>query len=808
MKSERVSYLALVMAPVIGALPAMAQTPQQSIAPPVASSGNEAITNGDSASSNADTTPGEIVVTANKREQRVNNVGLSITAVTGAALAERKITSIQDLATIVPGLTFASTTTNTPVLTLRGVGFNESSLAVYPAVSAYVDQAPLPFPVLGSHAAFDLERVEVLKGPQGTLFGQNSTGGAINYIAAKPTDRFEAGAELTYGRFNDILGNGFISGPLTNDLKARVAVTGEGADGWQRSSSRPYDKNGSISYQAIRGILDWDNGGRVRAALSFNAWRDTSEPQATQYIALRGENSYVHPETLAYPFSPLTPRAADWSTGASTPRSNRKFYQPALRVDVDLTDGITLTSLTSYAHYTQTQSTDGDGMSLAQGDLPQDDGHITSFNQEVRLANSSRSRARWVVGGNVERSKTYENQYLDYHDSSQNNPGDGFLQTDGVYNRQNILNYAGFVSGEYDLTPDKLTLKAAGRYTNSRNRGTTCTYDGGDGRTVTLLNAIGAAIGKVPFTPIGLGDCYALNADDVPGFPYKDDFHQHNISWRFGVDYHLNPTMLLYADASRGYKAGSFPVIATILQSSLAPVTQERLTAYEAGAKLGLFDHKLQFNVAGFYYDYKNKQVRGKINDPLFAVIDLLINVPKSRLYGIDSDFTANPLRGLTLSGSFVYLNSRVQRYSGYDAIGEQVDFAGDRLTYTPKFNYLFDAVYHARLANGGGPFIGATVSGHSSQDAVIGGNHITIPTTAISRTAPGIDHPFEMDGYATVDGRLGYEAPGGRWKAYVWGKNIFNKYYTVNVITINDSTSRYAGRPATYGITVGFNFR
>ncbi|MES2492837.1 MAG: TonB-dependent receptor plug domain-containing protein, partial [Pseudomonadota bacterium] len=150
----------------------------------------------------SDVGAGDIVVTANKREQNLNNVGLTITALSADALQERRLTSLADLANSIPGLAFATSNTGTPILTLRGVGFNESSLGVYPAVSLYVDQIPLPFPAMGAHSAFDLQRVEVLKGPQGTLFGQNSTGGAINYIANKPTATFEAGGDISYGRFN------------------------------------------------------------------------------------------------------------------------------------------------------------------------------------------------------------------------------------------------------------------------------------------------------------------------------------------------------------------------------------------------------------------------------------------------------------------------------------------------------------------------------------------------------------------------------------------------------------------------------
>lgn len=162
---------------------------------------------------------GDIIVTANKREQSLSKVGQTITALAGDALRERKITSLEDLASAVPGLSYAPSAGATPILTLRGIGFNEQSLGVYPSVSSYVDEVPLAFPVMTLHSAYDLERVEVLKGPQGTLFGQNATGGAINFVAAKPTDTFQAGGDISYGRFNTIEGSAFISGPVSENAR-------------------------------------------------------------------------------------------------------------------------------------------------------------------------------------------------------------------------------------------------------------------------------------------------------------------------------------------------------------------------------------------------------------------------------------------------------------------------------------------------------------------------------------------------------------------------------------------------------------
>lgn len=206
----------------------------------------------------------DIIVTANKREQSANKVGITITALGGEELARRQISSLSDVANAVPGLVFSPSTANTPIFTLRGVGFNEKALGVYPAVSVYLDQVPLPFPVLASHAAFDLERIEVLKGPQGTLFGQNATGGAINYIAAKPTDEWMGSGSLGYGRFNRVELNGVVSGPVADGVGIRLAVQGVHSGDWQQSATRD-DTLGKEEYLAGRLLVDLNMSGPIRA---------------------------------------------------------------------------------------------------------------------------------------------------------------------------------------------------------------------------------------------------------------------------------------------------------------------------------------------------------------------------------------------------------------------------------------------------------------------------------------------------------------------------------------------------------------
>ncbi len=140
----------------------------------------------------------EVIVTAQKREQSANSVGMSIATASGEALRQRGITSVEQLAELVPGLTVRESAFNSTTFTLRGVGFFNSDLSTPPAVTVYVDEAPLPYPAMTQLASFDVERVEVLKGPQGTLYGQNATGGAVNFIAAKPTDTLQLGLDTSY----------------------------------------------------------------------------------------------------------------------------------------------------------------------------------------------------------------------------------------------------------------------------------------------------------------------------------------------------------------------------------------------------------------------------------------------------------------------------------------------------------------------------------------------------------------------------------------------------------------------------------
>ena len=757
---------------------------------------------------------GEIIVTANKRNESISKVGASIAAFDTSMLENRNIVRLDELAKSVPNLALAPSTHGTPVFTLRGIGFNSDSLGVYPAVSLSLDQAPMPFPVLAGHSLYDLERVEVLKGPQGTLFGQNSTGGAINFVAAKPTKELQAGFNLDYGRFNEVHGTMYVSGPVSDTLGFRLAVDAAHRDDWQYNYTRD-DSNGEQNYIAARLITVWEPSDRLKFELNVNGSVDRSEPQALQIIASLPSNPAAPtPQELNAPLTPRNLRAANWSnsgrrgvgtqsdTESAEPRGNRKLFQAFLRADYGITDDISLTSITTFNHLTQDMAFDLDGSQFELVDNPRGEGTIDDFNQEVRLSNASAAgtRFRWTVGANYNYSKVDELQIITYGDNSLSNAGTNFIHESNVLNKGRMNTYAAFANGEYDLT-EQLTFKAGVRYTSTNNRNRMCGSDTtGDQQLSSLFRLLGNLLGGKDI-PIGSGDCISLNAQNLPGDPINITLKEDNVSWRAGIDFKPSNTTLLYANISRGYKAGAFPVITGATQAVFSPARQESVTSYEAGFKTKLADNAISLSSAVFYQDYRNKQIQGTVNTALFGLLQRLDNVPRSSIFGVEADISVRPTAGLTLTGSASYLSTKVKEYSGITVFGVQKDFAGNRLPFAPTWSLNGDIDYRIPTASGGEVFVGAGVNYRTYQDAYIAGSDLQIPDNGVNRWLNRT--PFRIDGYALVDGRVGYTFPGDKVTVSAWGKNLFNTFNVQNIISYNNIITQATGMPAMYGFSL-----
>lgn len=753
----------------------------------------------------------EVVVTANKRSQNLQDVAMTASVLGAQQMAEQRILTLQDIADAVPGLTYSPTETNTPVLTLRGVGFDSGSLSAYPTVSVYLDEVPLAFPVLSSQGVFDLQRIEVLKGPQGILYGENSTGGAVNYVAAKPTDAFTSGGDVSFSRFNTAEVNAFVSGPLTDALKARVAVHYLRGDDWQYSYTRD-DTLGKTDVLAGRAIFDWTASDSLHFSLDINAWADRSDPQAGQLAVIYPQApAYASPALVHYPYPPQNSRAADWTPDDITnplgqmvslrPRSDRHAEQALIRADYDLGPAVRLTSLTSYVTFRQRQSNNYDGIALDDDDFLFNAGSISSFYQEIRAANGSHHGLRWIAGGNFQSSHVGENDAIDYWQSTNFNPTLNDIFQNGFRSDTFRRDYAFFANAEYDATVN-LTLQAGARYTNNLTRANICNYDLGDGRINQLLENLGTLLSGKPVTSLAPDNCVSLDFKYTPGSAYRDTLEQGNVSWRIGPQYRIGRNLMMYLNVSRGYKAGSFPTISASSWRQLTPVTQESVTAYEAGIKSSLPDQQITLEAAAFYYDYRDKQIEGKVLDPAFGVLNRLVNVPRSKLYGAEFKAVLRPARNAQVTAALTYVGSRVTTYMGADALGQTRDFAGDRIPYAPEFQGRLGADYKWQLASME-PFVGGDVEARTWTTSYIGGENITIPASPVSSTAPGQTYPFKIKGYTVVDLRAGLTWDQGTWRVMLWGKNVFNRYYFTNSIYSFDTGYRLTGKPATYGISL-----
>ncbi|WP_231639048.1 TonB-dependent receptor [Sphingomonas profundi] len=749
----------------------------------------------------------DIVVTANKREQRLNDVGLAVAVVGGQALQNQRVSSLADLANIVPSLSYTNSANGTPVYTLRGIGFYETSLAAYPTVSIYLDEVPLSFPATTRHSVYDLERVEVLKGPQGTLFGQNATGGAINYIAAKPTRDLRAGIDLSYGRFNEVIGEGYFSGPLGEKAQMRASARIERADGWQRSNSRPGDSNGKVRNYMGRVQLALQPTETINLLLNVNGWKDKSETQAPQAIGFNIQNPFVSSLVTNSQLSPERPRASDFTPGYT--RADNRMWQASLRGDLDLTDDVTLTSISAYLDYKQDQADEGDGLPISTLDLPSDQGRIKTVSQEVRLTNGSANRLRWVIGGNYEHSRIDQEILVDYHDSSSTTTlGVVFgypIANSFYYSYQRKRNYAFFGNVEFDVLPN-LTLKGGTRYTNARASTRSCNSD----RT-GIADNVGPFFYNIllggAFGPYKSGACFQINDQPTeiggvaPGAPgeYDATLKENNISWRGGIDWKPRPGLLLYGNVAKGYKAGGFPTVSSSSFVAYLPVRQESVISYEAGFKAELLDRTLQFNAAAFYYDYRNKQLRSKLNQPPFGILDILQNIPKSTVKGFEIELLARPTRQLTVNATMTYIDAKVDRFVGINAAGVAADFGGTRVPFTPKYQVGVNADYDFPLSRAIDAFVGSSMNMRSDTVSVVGGD--INPATA----SPQGKSLFGIDSYVLVDARVGIKSQDDRWRLSLWAKNLFNTYYWNNVVAAFDTIGRYTGKPATYGVNVSY---
>ncbi|MEQ8935427.1 MAG: TonB-dependent receptor, partial [Amphiplicatus sp.] len=526
-----------------------------------------------------------IVITARKVEENLQDVPIAVTALGGKELAESQITDLSQIAGRVPSFTYQSQNSLESEIFIRGVGSVRLNGATADAsVGTFLDEVYIGRRGSATPPIFDLERLEVLRGPQGTLFGKNVVGGALSLITAKPQFEFGGSGYVSYGNYNTIHGAGHVTGPITDDIAIRLAVYQNRHDGYAENIVRNEELEDLEAYAARLSLL-WN----INEAMTLNLTADASTEEGG------GPSRHAVDNPFAAGDGPVTPNLI-----SQDPRTNESPYEQyanketigfTARLEWDL-GPVTATYLGAYrkgdgdARWTQAGA--GSPPSLTSSTLTQSEFH-TGITQELRIASAQDQRFRWLAGlyylddDTRRRSRNTATSYLPGGPGSTRDVLDG----DNEYFQRGVSkNYAVFGEVGFDFTED-LTLTVGGRYTIDRK-----TWD------IEAREYSFGPPGSILSTAPLLGPFHVITDDRWSEFTPKA-----TLDWRFGDG------QLVYASVAKGFKGGGWQGGAASAIAAETPYSPETAWTYEVGLKTDLLDNTIRFNIAAFYTDFKDLQV-------------------------------------------------------------------------------------------------------------------------------------------------------------------------------------------------------
>ncbi len=743
----------------------------------------------------APATDDAIIVTAQRRAQAASSLGMAISAFSGDALTEKGINTAEQLWQITPGLIVKDAGYGVPTYTLRGVGFENYFVNSSSTVGLYADEISIAYPVMSRGLLFDLERVEVLKGPQGDLYGRNTTAGQINFIDRKPTPAFAAGGQIDIGRFDAVNAEAYVSGPLTDRIQARLSGAINTSDGWQHSLSRPDDKPlGAKDEGALRGQVNFDlNPGGSLLLRSY--WvRDTSDNEALTPVdghSLGLPNAQAKSTTGEVLFSTGDNRVADWTPGFR-PHRNNTTSGVAATLNQAL-GGVVLTSISAYDRFKRHETNDYDGAAASDSNAV-NISTIDAVSQEIRLANRNKAdTVNWIVGAYYSKDRVHEDYRFYMLDSFYGNVlGIKALNTRYTQNTDSV---AGFGHVEVRVA-DGVRLVGGARLTQENQRFEGCTYDL-DGSLARFVNTV-----LIPhvIAPLGLpvpanippGGCSVY--DDRIASPTYGEFtdaeeraRTSKWMWKGGVEYEPARDVLLYANISSGFKSGGFNGANANLKSQESAYQPEELTAYETGVKATLRPVNLYLDGSFFYYDYKDKQTNGSAVT-FVGDITGITNIPKSRIYGVDATARWSPFKGASITLNATWLDSRILEWTPVSPLSVyptvvHYDAAGQSLPNAPALSVNVTPSYQFDLG----------------QDLNL---RIVVDYLYRSSTS-GAGLAYQATpAYSLVNTEVSVGPRGDRWRVTLWGKNIFDQYYyNYAGLPGNANYVRAVGQPATFGL-------
>lgn len=776
-----------------------------------------------------------IVVTAQRREESVDDIPMAIQAFAGEDLERLGISDVRDLSAVAPSFTVSQSYQGVPIYTLRGIGFNTINISSTSTVGSYVDEVAYAYPFMLNGPMFDLQRVEVLKGPQGTLYGRNTTAGLVDFITNRPTDTFEASLTGEVGNYATHNYGGYISGPLSETVRARFAFRAENSDeGWQESNSRDA-KLGDVHRYAGRLLVDWTPSDQLSFEASLSGWVNESDTIAAQGI---GFTPNTNPGTGSFgPFNapglaayiaanpPTSGSDADWGLatvrsvdvgiGAGLPgdlKEDTTFWAASLEASYEFSDSMRLVSLTGYQDLERNALSDWSG-SPYEILVQRLEGRIKSFSEEVRLEGES-GNAQWLVGAYYadddlqDNNRTLLGQNANVAAIRFN--GNLLLATPfntGGYTAQqmaqsfrtyrdlaDITSQTASIFANVDWTlSDTLSLTTGIRYTEDEHSYVGCSADfnGSMLPNVNVVNRflIATRYAVAPPAPITANACNTYDPVTNSFRQLSHTLKEDNVSWRVALDWQATNDLLLFASVSEGAKAGNTPVNASNVSFQQDPARQETLLAYEVGAKASITPD-FQLNASAFFYDYTDKQLSVYFPDPIYTALARLQNVPESEATGFEADATWHVTDNLTLTGTATFLETKVINYNGTNAAGQPQLYDGRAFPYSPETSLAGTVIYDTPISDTLG--LQLALNGRWQDD---------------SAADLGDSPNYVIDAYGLVNASVGIHDLDGAWSASLWARNLTDEYYWTSVASNANVVVRFPGQPLTWGASFTYNF-
>ena len=691
----------------------------------------------------------EITVVAQRRSENLQDVPIAISALSEAAIEKADIHDLTDIATRVPSLTYSPFSPGQNIVSLRGVSSNDDGAGTDNSVAIFVDEVYLGRVSNINPEMFDIERVEVLRGPQGTLYGKNTIGGAINIVSTRPdTERFSAKLRANFGNYERTDFAGLLTGPLTENLAGKFSFSYRNRDGWvdnvvlnkkqkdddvqaYRGQLLYTSENTEIMFTADYNRLDVEDMARIPQTQVVGSLG----PIVDQYRALCGD------------------RGPKCSTNPSDGFAKRDAWGVSMHVTHDFRIG-ELKSITAYREHEVDWEMDSVGVSIPLTDDILD--KTDQFTQEVRWSGDT-DTLNYVFGFWYLNEQTNRFEVFDIIADKNITGSDRYRQINETDS------YAGFGQVDWLLT-EGVTLTVGGRYTYEKKE---------------IVNDAVA------------GDFVVINQT----FANTREETWTSFIPKISLTWQPREAMTVYGTIAKGFKSGGFPAAPTTIVDT-EPLAQEEALNYEVGLKSDLLDN-VRLNTAFFYTKYEDLQIQrfgprlGCVENPATPQIECFgafqtFNASDAEVKGVELELTWVPVENLTLSGFYSYLDSEFTDTNVPGSVFEEQ--TGNDLLFTPRNKYSINAEYVLPLNERGE--LSANISYRYTDDQ------------------RGEFEPYAIQpSYDLFDARLAWNSPNDTLEIAVWGKNLFDEEHVTHLYAIGGEVIAVFGDPQMYGISLTWRY-